>query len=110
MKQNNTTLKIPFNRTLALVCMDIMAIMASSFAALYIRYEFSFRAIQPRFMHNYERVLPFNICFTLMLFVLFKLYRSVWRYAGHVVCVKDGNYYDTWQSGDEVPIYAWVKE
>ncbi len=82
MKQNNTTLKIPFNRTLALVCMDIMAIMASSFAALYIRYEFSFRAIQPRFMHNYERVLPFNICFTLMLFVLFKLYRSVWRYAG----------------------------
>ena len=30
--------------------------------------------------------------------------------SGHVVCVKDGNYYDTWQSGDEVPIYAWVKE
>ena len=25
----------------------------------------------------------------------------------HVVAVKDGDYYDTWDSGDEVPIYYW---
>ena len=28
----------------------------------------------------------------------------------HVVCVIDGNYYDSWQSGDEVPILAFRKE
>lgn len=28
----------------------------------------------------------------------------------HVVAVKDGNYYDTWDSGDEVPIMYWRKE
>lgn len=28
----------------------------------------------------------------------------------HVIAVKDGNYYDTWDSGDEVPIYYWKKE
>ena len=28
----------------------------------------------------------------------------------HVVAVKDGDYYDTWDSGDEVPIYYWRKE
>lgn len=28
----------------------------------------------------------------------------------HVVAVKDGNYYDTWDSGDEVPIYYFKKE
>lgn len=28
----------------------------------------------------------------------------------HVVAVKDGNYYDTWDSGDEVPIYYFEKE
>lgn len=28
----------------------------------------------------------------------------------HVVAVKDGNYYDTWDSGDEVPIVYWRKE
>ena len=28
----------------------------------------------------------------------------------HVVAVEDGNYYDTWDSGDEIPIYYWRKE
>ena len=28
----------------------------------------------------------------------------------HVVAVIDGNYYDTWQSGGEVPIYYFEKE
>ena len=28
----------------------------------------------------------------------------------HVVAVIDGDYYDTWDSGDEVPISYWRKE
>lgn len=28
---------------------------------------------------------------------------------GHVVCVVDGDYYDTWDSGDEIPLYYWKK-
>lgn len=28
---------------------------------------------------------------------------------GHVVCVIDGHYYDSWDSGDEEPIYYWVR-
>lgn len=27
----------------------------------------------------------------------------------HVVTVIDGNYYDTWDSGDQVPIFYWLK-
>jgi len=27
----------------------------------------------------------------------------------HVVAVQDGNYFDTWDSGDELPIYYWQK-
>lgn len=30
--------------------------------------------------------------------------------SGHAVTVEDGNYYDTWDSGDEIPIYYWTKE
>lgn len=30
--------------------------------------------------------------------------------SGHVVCVEDGDYYDTWDSGEEVPAYYWEKE
>lgn len=28
----------------------------------------------------------------------------------HVVCVADGDYYDTWDSGDEKPIFVWEAE
>lgn len=28
----------------------------------------------------------------------------------HVVAVIDGDYYDTWNSGNEVPFYYWKKE
>ena len=28
----------------------------------------------------------------------------------HVVAIEDGNYYDTWDSGDEVPVYYWKQE
>lgn len=28
----------------------------------------------------------------------------------HAIAVIDGNYYDTWDSGDEAPIYYWTKE
>lgn len=28
----------------------------------------------------------------------------------HVIAVSDGNYYDTWDSGNEIPIYYWRKE
>ncbi len=30
--------------------------------------------------------------------------------SGHVIAVIDGNYYDTWDSGGEIPIYFWRKK
>lgn len=30
--------------------------------------------------------------------------------SGHVVCVKDGHWHDTWDSGGGVPLYYWSKE
>lgn len=29
---------------------------------------------------------------------------------GHVVCVIDGDYYDSWDSGNEIPIYYWKEK
>lgn len=28
----------------------------------------------------------------------------------HVVAINNGNYYDAWDSGNEVPVYYWAKE
>lgn len=30
--------------------------------------------------------------------------------SGHVVAIVDGNYVDTWDSGEGIPIYYWQKE
>ncbi len=36
--------------------------------------------------------------------------RFVVSIPGHVVAVVNGKYYDTWDSGNEVPTYFWYKE
>lgn len=28
---------------------------------------------------------------------------------GHIVCVADGCYFDTWDSGQEMPLYYWER-
>lgn len=30
--------------------------------------------------------------------------------SGHVVCQLNGDYYDTWDSGNEIPLFYWEKE
>ena len=30
--------------------------------------------------------------------------------SGHVVCLQNGEYYDTWDSGDCVPVYYWKRK
>ena len=29
---------------------------------------------------------------------------------GHLVCVKDGFYWDAWDSGQEIPVYYWERK
>ena len=36
--------------------------------------------------------------------------RFILATGSHVIAVSDGDYYDSWDSGDEVPVYFWVKE
>ena len=64
-----------------MVILDVMSILLVSFAALYIRYDFSFQDIDPLFFKHCENLLIPNIIGTLIFFVIWKLYRSVWRYA-----------------------------
>lgn len=81
MKRKNRFFSIPLNRIVALILMDIMAVLVASFAALYIRFEFSFKEIPSEFLDRYEYILPYNIVFVLFFFFIWKLYKSVWRYA-----------------------------
>ena len=61
---------------------DIISIVASSVLALLIRYEFSYGVIPSQFRTPIERFLPINVVITILLFYVFRLYSSLWAYAG----------------------------
>lgn len=81
MKQKQNFLKIPTNRILALIFLDVISALIASFLALYIRFDFSFKRMDPLFLGRLEYILIPNILLTLLFYTIWKLYKSVWRYA-----------------------------
>lgn len=65
-----------------LALFDIIAIQASAFLALYIRFDFQIADITKEFLSNVIRYAPINTAVTLLLFCLFGMYRNIWRYIG----------------------------
>ncbi|MGN0402299.1 MAG: polysaccharide biosynthesis protein [Acetatifactor sp.] len=80
-KRENNFLKIPVNRIIALIIMDAVSVLVASFTALFIRFEFSFKEIDTVYLRHYEKVIIPSILFTLLFYFIWKLYKSVWRYA-----------------------------
>ena len=73
--------KAPRNRLALLVLLDTFIIIVSGFFALYVRFDFKFQNMDMTFMKTELKSLPLHILVTLALFIVFKLYRSVWRFA-----------------------------
>lgn len=71
----------PKNRITLLVVLDLLIITVSGFLALYIRFDFQFSRMDMTFVDRELKYLPINLTVTILLFILFKLYRSVWRFA-----------------------------
>lgn len=80
MKKNSLMI-IPVNRIIALILLDIMAVIVSSFGPLFIRFDLRFSNISPIYLEMYGHILIPNIAIALTFFALWKLYKSVWRYA-----------------------------
>lgn len=79
--------KKPFNyqlfyRRICLIIYDVGAILLSSFLAIAMRYEFDLEMIPDYFIMTIVRFLPFNILITIAIFYLFRLYSSLWAFAG----------------------------
>ena len=74
-------LQIPVTRIALLVLADMISIMLSSVLSLYVRYEFSFMDVQKEFWEAILEAYLINVVITLIIFYIFRLYNSVWRYA-----------------------------
>ena len=68
-------------RAFVVAILDIILIAASFFAALLIRFDLKYSEIEPQFIQSYLKVVPFCIAGAVLLFILFKLYNSIWRFA-----------------------------
>lgn len=94
MLQKNAELWI---KRLFLICYDACAVFVAAFAALWLRYEFSYKNIERQYLDRLWKCLPFLIFSAIAVFALFRLYSSLWAYAGAmevfnvtVACMAEG--------------------
>ena len=69
-------------RRTALIIYDILSVTASSFLAILLRYDMQLDEIPDQFLLPIRNFLPVNILLTLGVFYLFRLYHSLWAFAG----------------------------
>ena len=71
-----------FYRRTCLIIYDIISVVIASYMAILWRYDFHLDSIPDHFMRPVERILPFNILITLVIFYIMHLYSSLWAFAG----------------------------
>lgn len=83
MKTNKSKInyKLLTRRTF-LIVYDILAVVASSFLTLLFRYSMSYSDIDPEFLNSIKEFMWIGIIITLVVFYFFRLYHSLWAFAG----------------------------
>ncbi|WP_044913843.1 polysaccharide biosynthesis protein [Butyrivibrio sp. WCE2006] len=79
--------KKPFNfakfyRRVGLIVYDVLSIIIASYMALLMRYEFNIDLVPYEFMEPVNDYLVINVVISLIVFYFFRLYNSLWAYAG----------------------------
>lgn len=79
--------KTPFNvklfyRRTCLIIYDMISVILASYVALLMRYSFEMSEIPAHFVEPINRFLPFNMLITLIVLYLFRMYNSLWAFAG----------------------------
>ena len=67
--------------TVYLMIYDAIAINLSYFLALWLRFDCRYSLIESKYLHNFARFAPIYTAICLIVFLLLKLYRSIWRFA-----------------------------
>lgn len=68
-------------RMIVLIIADVMSVLFASVFAIWVRFDFSFDKMDKAFFAGAKTMILPNIAVTLLIFWLWRLYKSVWRYA-----------------------------
>ena len=71
-----------FYRRTALIIYDIISVIAATYLALLIRYNFDISDIPSYFMEPITKFLPLGVVSTIIILYIFKMYSSLWAFAG----------------------------
>lgn len=87
MNEETKKQRKPFNvklfyRRTCLIVYDIISVILASYVALLMRYGFEMSEIPDHFVDPINRFLPLNIIITLIILYLFRMYNSLWAFAG----------------------------
>lgn len=74
--------------TAFLVIYDAIAILASFFAALWIRFDCRVREIPPEYWNPFLKCIPIYIVVSILVYRMFRLYQSIWRFAGYTELIR----------------------
>lgn len=66
-----------------LAAYDFLAVAASYFAALWIRFDCRYNAIDERYLYGYFHSILLYCAFCVAVFWYFRLYKSIWRFASY---------------------------
>ena len=69
-------------RACVLLFLDIISILVSYLAALLLRFDFVFSRIPAEYLAGYMWSMPYWAAVTVVVFYGFRLYHSIWRFAG----------------------------
>ena len=81
MKKTNFNYQL-LSRRFSLIVYDMASVLAASFLAISMRYEFAYDTIPSYFVETIVRFLPFNVAFTIIIFYILRLYHTLWAFAG----------------------------
>lgn len=71
-------------RKIVFMLYDIFSVIIASGLALLLRFEFSFDKVETQYIDMMWRMLPITIVVTIVCFWIFRLYNSVWSFAGMI--------------------------
>lgn len=69
--------------TLLLVIYDLLAVILSYFAALWLRFDCNFSEIEGKYLQTYEHTIVIYAVFCVIVFWVMRLYKSIWRFASY---------------------------
>ncbi len=86
--KNNSSFRKIFGKnniiTGGLILFDIFAFAGSFFLPLWLRFDCRYSMIPHKYLYAYYKFIPFYVIVAVVVFALFKLYKSIWKFASYV--------------------------